>query len=211
MPIQPSGRISRILSSSGPLLLVIPNEDDEYHLHAAIRLAHDLDVYHKLSVEITDAATALRRYSAGTLGTTNVVTIGGSGNAFARQILDRGSTPFKLTSDGSLTLNGRSIQKDLSSAFLHPHPTAGSSLLLVLYSGDREGTERLLRLFPIRTGIMVPDWIIIGKKADSTGAAGVEGAGYVNFQSRSRSRYLLTMNCRVWCNGWSWNEGLSFI
>ncbi|KAI0085425.1 hypothetical protein BDY19DRAFT_896611 [Irpex rosettiformis] len=189
--IQPSGRISRILSSNGPLLFVIPDEDNQYYAHAAIRLAHDLDVFHKLSAEILNDAEASKRLEKGTLGTGNIVTIGNSGNVFTKRILSHGSTHFKL-SNGSLTFHDKSIAKDVSSAFLHPHPVSTSSLLLVLYSDDKGGTEKLLRLFPIRTGVTVPDWIMIGQKADSIGAAGVEGAG-------------------VWGNDWSWNEGMSFI
>ncbi len=185
--VQPSGRVSRILSSTGPIVIVIPSEDDEYYVHAALRLAHDLDVYHKLSVEVIDASEALKRIDAGTLGTGNVVTIGDSRNAFTQQILEESSTPFTIA-NGLLNFRGKPLPEGASSAFLHPHPVSASSLVLVLYSGDTTGTERLLRLFPIRTGITVPDWIIIGDKSDSTGAAGVEGAGYVKHHSNSKVR-----------------------
>lgn len=52
-----------------------------------------------------------------------------------------------------------------------------SNVVLFLQSTDPEGLERVLRLFPIRTGITVPDWLVIDGKADRIGAAGVEGAG----------------------------------
>ncbi|KAH9925275.1 uncharacterized protein B0H18DRAFT_1170833 [Fomitopsis serialis] len=52
--------------------------------------------------------------------------------------------------------------------------------------------ERSLRLFPIRTGVPIPDWVVITEHADNMGAGGIEGAG-------------------VWGNTWSWNEGISAV
>jgi hypothetical protein len=39
--------------------------------------------------------------------------------------------------------------------------------------------ESVLRLFPIRTGVAVPDWVVVGHSSQAVGAAGVKGAGYV--------------------------------
>jgi hypothetical protein len=46
-----------------------------------------------------------------------------------------------------------------------------------MLSSNVAGFERAIRLFPIRTGVAVPDWIIISKDVDEVGAAGVRGAG----------------------------------
>lgn len=43
---------------------------------------------------------------------------------------------------------------------------------------DDDGFERSLRLFPFRSGVAVPDWIITGPEADTRGAGGLLGAGY---------------------------------
>ena len=50
-------------------------------------------------------------------------------------------------------------------------------LLLFILSSSSAGLERAIRLFPIRTGVPVPDWILIGRDADTLGAAGVQAAG----------------------------------
>lgn len=52
--------------------------------------------------------------------------------------------------------------------------------MLFILSTDSYGLERAARLFPIRTGITVPDWLVVGESADSIGAAGVIGAGLVS-------------------------------
>ena len=48
-----------------------------------------------------------------------------------------------------------------------------------MFSESEAGLERALRLFPLRTGLAVPDWIVVGEGADSMGMGGVEAAGYV--------------------------------
>ena len=49
--------------------------------------------------------------------------------------------------------------------------------MLFIVHNDKDGLERALRLFPIRTGVAVPDWIVVGGKMDNFGAGGVKGAG----------------------------------
>ncbi|CAG8719794.1 5679_t:CDS:2 [Acaulospora colombiana] len=57
---------------------------------------------------------------------------------------------------------------------------------------DEDGLERIFRLFPLRTGIMIPEWIVTGPKADLLGAGGLLGAGY-------------------WGRSWEWNENISWL
>ena len=49
--------------------------------------------------------------------------------------------------------------------------------MVFIIHNDKDGLERASRLFPIRTGVAVPDWIIVGDKMDNFGAGGVKGAG----------------------------------
>ena len=53
--------------------------------------------------------------------------------------------------------------------------------MLVLAASDNAALERLVRLFPMRTGIAVPDWLIITPSADQFSAVGVRAAGYAHF------------------------------
>lgn len=175
MIISPAGRMARILSSPAPVCLIIPQKSEE-HIHVAARLAHDLDVYHKLDAEIIDAAEALDKLDRGLLGTANLITFGGIRNEFTVRLLQRSATPFRLSSQ-NLSLRGRVIEDGLGSIFLHPHPSSRSSLALILYANEKQVLERLLRLIPLRTGIAVPDWLILSPTADSMGAGGVAGAG----------------------------------
>jgi hypothetical protein len=60
--------------------------------------------------------------------------------------------------------------------FLHRHPIYHRANMLFIL-GDNSGIERAARLFPIRTGVAVPDWLLVGTDADDVGAGGVTGAG----------------------------------
>ena len=60
---------------------------------------------------------------------------------------------------------------------MHKHPTHPAAKTLFLRADDEIGMENVLRLFPIRTGVFGPDWMIVSSEAATLGAAGVTGAG----------------------------------
>jgi hypothetical protein len=60
--------------------------------------------------------------------------------------------------------------------FLHQHPIYRRANMLFIL-GDNSGLERAAVLFPIRTGVTVPDWLIVSTDADRLGAGGITGAG----------------------------------
>ena len=92
--IQPSGRLSLILSSKGPLLFVIPDEDD-LSLSYALRLAHDLDTFHKLDVDILTDAEASNLLESKSLGPSNIVVFDGpKKTSFGRRLLEGSKLPL---------------------------------------------------------------------------------------------------------------------
>lgn len=172
----PSGRLSNILSSSAPLTFVVPSIDSTSALSVATRLTHDLNVYHKLDAEVINASEATDRLQNASLGVGNVVVIGGFDNAFGRQLLLQQQTAFTSIED-HLLLNSKTVNPSSAALFLHPHPHNPDGLVLFMHARTDDALERAARLFPVRTGVAVPDWVIIGKDADRIGAAGVQGAG----------------------------------
>lgn len=175
--MQLSGRSSTILLSPQPIVVVIPHKKDVSAQHAALRIAHDLEMYHRLDVEIIDAQEAMSRLELNSNRDSNIITIGGSDNLYTAHLLRRGLTPFGLAA-GGLTLHDQLLSTDLGAIFLHPHISHRSRLTLVLYYNNEHSMERVLRLLPLRTGITVPDWLLIGPEADFAAAGGVRGAGY---------------------------------
>ncbi|KAI8998905.1 hypothetical protein BD414DRAFT_476389 [Trametes punicea] len=184
----PTGRLANILNSAGPLTIVVPTKHPFRELSGALRLAHNLNVYLKMDAEIIDDQEATERLEQMSLSSGNMVFVGLGESA--NSILQQGRTAFG-TVDGVLELKGRRLNEPgMATLLLHPHPSHAGSVLLFVYGADSGGIERALRLFPIRTGITAPDWIIVGRQADERGSGGVDGAG-------------------VWGNDWGWNEAMS--
>lgn len=196
--IQPSGRLSLILNSDAPLSFVIPastnNPSPNTELSYALRISHDLLTYHKLDAEIINDDEAMRRYQTGNFGTGNIVIMDGPNKtSFGRWLLDQNMTDIRRAGTGGLTLNNTPLNgPSMGQAFLHPHPGNSNANILFLSAEDEAGMESIVNLFPIRTGVAVPDWVIVSKTTGVVGAAGVKGAG-------------------VWGNGWRWNEATSWL
>ncbi|OSD02781.1 hypothetical protein PYCCODRAFT_1495213 [Trametes coccinea BRFM310] len=183
-----TGRLANVLNSARPITIVIPTKNPSRELSVALRLAHNLNVYLKVDADIIDDEEAKRNMGNSSFGSGNMIVLGLSN--FARTVLNERKTAFGVV-DGALSLKGRLLnQPNMAALFLHPHPTHAESLALFIHGTDSSGLERALRVFPIRTGVTVPDWIFLGSQADSVGTGGVEGAG-------------------VWGNDWGWNEAMS--
>ena len=80
-------------------------------------------------------------------------------------------------------------------------------MLFIVYN-NKDGLERASRLFPIRTGVAVPDWIIVGDKMDKFGAGGVKGAGWVILDRRLQASLILLSS--VWGLDWKLNTSMSW-
>ncbi|KAJ6618285.1 hypothetical protein B0H10DRAFT_2164198 [Mycena sp. CBHHK59/15] len=191
-PIQPSARIQSFLSTTAPLLLAVLDASPR-EMSLALRIAHDLNAYHRLDAEIIVGSQALQdRLENSASDTGNILIIGDTTTPFLHKLLEKSETPFRME-NSTLMLEGKPIDgPGLGILFLHPHPTNPIGQMLFLLSTDSAGLERAGRLFPIRTGVTVPDWLITSSRAEQTGAGGVIGAG-------------------VWGVGWSWNEPLSWL
>lgn len=115
--VQPSGRLSLILLSRGPLLFVIPDEDG-LSLSYALRLAHDLDTYHKLDVEILTDTEAIRLLEGGLLGPSNVVIFDGRNKTtLGRRLLGgpgHSPLPIRVCQNGAKSNGTSSVPQELT-------------------------------------------------------------------------------------------------
>ena len=51
---------------------------------------------------------------------------------------------------------------------------------MIICGTDAKGLERAAKLFPYRTGVGQPDWVVVGLKMGVYGMEGVEAMGYYN-------------------------------
>lgn len=173
--LQPRQRLQAILSSTAPLTLLIPSFSLQHELSAALRISYALRLYHSLDAQII----SLEELNSLTdVGEGNLVVLGCGRESLVQAWLEQTRSAWRFK-DGAWCFSERRKFNGPSLAimFLQPHPTIPAATSLFLEFTDLNGLERALRLFPIRTGVLSPDWIVVGGRADEVGAAGVEGAG----------------------------------
>lgn len=129
-------------------------------------------------------------------GTGNIVVIGGPSGRYVRRCLAKRRTAFSIADQEKgppvLQLRGEPLNGiSQGIMFTHPHESSPSSTMLFIIANDQSGLERAVRLFPIRTGLALADWMVIGKRADKRGAAGIEKAG-------------------LWGCSWEYHSGMSW-
>ncbi|KAJ7236724.1 hypothetical protein B0H12DRAFT_124090 [Mycena haematopus] len=192
-PAQASGRIQSFLSTDAPFHLVVLNNSGSRDVSLALRIAHDLNAYHRLDVEIILGHKSFRERLADNRGVVgNILIIGNTASPSLASMLENPQTPFRSENNVLMFKDEVLDEPGQGILFLHPHPHDANGEMLFLLSTDASGLERVGRLFPIRTGVTVPDWLITSSRADQIGAGGVLGAG-------------------VWGAGWSWNEPMSWL
>ncbi|KAK7023879.1 transmembrane protein [Favolaschia claudopus] len=184
-------RIQSFLSTNAPFNLVVLDSNNTRDISLALRIAHDLNAYHRLDAEIISGhETFQERLASGTKG--NILIIGNAASPSLASILQHPKTPFRIEHNVLMLKDAVLDEPGLGILFTHPHPHEVNSQMLFLVATDAAGLERGGRLFPIRTGVTVPSFVITSSRADSIGAAGVLGAG-------------------VWGGDWSWNSAISWL
>ncbi|KAJ3842899.1 hypothetical protein F5878DRAFT_348438 [Lentinula raphanica] len=229
--MQLSGRMQTILSSPtlpnndgselggpSPLVFVIPDSDSRSNsipvgtlsqtLSIALRLSHDLFMYHQLDSEIMLESEVNVAFSNPGLNPIldkgNIVVVGNGAASGLQNGLQ--SDEVNISTDIFMDINAflakvsvenvgpqrSDLQPGQGVVFLHPHPNNPSGKVLFLQStGSSDlGLERATRLFPIRTGVPVPDWIIVGEHG-YRGEGNVAAAG-------------------VWDSEWNLNRAMSW-
>lgn len=190
----PPTRIQYFLSSNGPITFVQPssNHDQAKNFNTlALRLAHDLHIYHRLDSEIIRDHELISGADVD-WPKGNTVLMGTLSDPLIKHVLSQGKTPLAIQGN-RLSLNGHTVRSGPHTGlvFLHPHPTSPDALIMFVIGESPKALEWAARLFPIRTGITVPSWVILGPGMDEIGAAGISAAG-------------------VWGHAWSWNNALSW-
>ncbi|CAG8515817.1 2966_t:CDS:10 [Funneliformis caledonium] len=97
----------------------------------------------------------------------------------------------KFYKDGSFQLNYKKFS-DPGTGILFLHPYKFSQLSLIISGTDLSGLDQIAKLFPKRTGVPIPDWIITGSETKWKGVGGLLGAGF-------------------WDNEWRYNDAIGYL
>ncbi|KAG1883042.1 hypothetical protein F4604DRAFT_1740396 [Suillus subluteus] len=180
---QPYGRAQAILSADGIIDIVIPSLHHSSELSVALRITHNLRTYHLLDARIFSAHEAENGLACGG----NMVVVGCADSLLVQGLLRRSQSEWSHEG-GAWVLKDRKFDNSTSGLlFLVKRTSNTANTALFLQSSDPGGLERALRLFPIRTGVLVPDWLVVDGRADRIGAGGAEGAGVWGSASRSNN------------------------
>ncbi|KAI1288890.1 hypothetical protein EDD11_009566, partial [Mortierella claussenii] len=149
-------------------------------------VAHDIYLYGRGDVEVvTDEEYLDRLVHRDDGGRTNLVLVGdGHQNSVTQHVLAQ--RPQEVTIDtqaGYVSIDPRSELaasaefRDAGTGLLMIRPWGESHLAMVIAGLDAQGLENAARLFPKRTGLLVPDWVVTGPEMPWKGAGGILAAG----------------------------------
>lgn len=79
---------------------------------------------------------------------------------------------------------------------------------LYIHALSVEAYERAIRVFPLRTGVPNPEWIVVGREADKWGMGGVLGAGLVRSLTESLLRHVTDENPFMFPDSGTIKDGL---
>ncbi|KAM0787030.1 hypothetical protein ACM66B_006296 [Microbotryomycetes sp. NB124-2] len=189
MPARRYGPLQSILKTSKPLLIVTGtlNKLDVPHLvSVAQRVAHDVLVYARLDSEfVTD--TELLQDLESTYGR-NLVLLGDSyQNALTATFAAEWTMPVKYLSPSAFQVHDRIFQEaDEGIIYIIEHRFDPQSMALVVSGNSEHGLELAHRLFPLQTGVTVPEWAVVSSDL------GVQAAGF-------------------WTHDWKWSDKMSYL
>ncbi|QRW22579.1 alpha/beta hydrolase family protein [Rhizoctonia solani] len=158
------GSLSSALTSAMPIALVIPAREGDYYQTIALRIAHSLYTYLKLDCTILRDSELQGRVLEGR----SVVVIGGHHNKYGMAVR---SSPLRILPDGSIVIGQKRYNiNGVGALSFHKDHVYMDAL-------DLSGYERILRAFPLRTGVPGPEWMIIGPESNTKGFGGILATG----------------------------------
>ncbi|KAG0302935.1 hypothetical protein BGZ98_007110 [Dissophora globulifera] len=176
------------------VVIVVGTQFDSESAAVADRIikivAHDIYLYGRGDVEVfTDEEYLVhleRSQEEVEQDRTNIVLVGDSyQNSVTRHVLAQTDQEVIIDSQkGVVSIQAKSVI-ETASEFQEPgtgvlmiRPWGTSNLAMVIAGLDAQGLETAARLFPKRTGLLVPDWVITGPEMSWKGAGGILAAGY---------------------------------
>ncbi|RHZ56847.1 hypothetical protein Glove_396g73 [Diversispora epigaea] len=122
----------------------------------------------------------------------NLILLGSTYENFVTELLLKfNKSEVKFYKNGSFCLKHVKFS-DPEIGILFLHPFRKNQLLLILAGTDEKGLDQVTRLFPKRSGVPIPDWIITGPETSWKGVGGLLGAGF-------------------WDNKWKFNNAIGYL
>lgn len=178
------GPLAAVMDTSGPLTIVIGTQQMANRslnfLRIASTIAQNLYIYFGAEVDIRYDYEVEDWKLDG-----NVIALGMEDeNIYLERAMRRSHFRYSFpieTKMQAIHINDTSLVhtyrgENIGAIFLCP--LTRGRLMVVVCGTDEKGLERAARLFPYRTGVGQPDWIVVGPKMGVQGMQGVEAMGY---------------------------------
>ncbi|KAF9124931.1 hypothetical protein BGW39_007787 [Mortierella sp. 14UC] len=153
-------------------------------------VAHDIYQYGRGDIEVLTDTEFLARhgvnFSVKGEEKTNLVLIGDSHQNGATKLVlgERASEVTINSQSGTISIHpdtdseyGSQDYQQPGTGLLMIRPWGPSNLAMIIAGLDPQGLETAARLFPKRTGMLVPDWVVTGPEMAWKGAGGILAAG----------------------------------
>jgi hypothetical protein len=171
------------MDTPGPLTIVIGTQASakrDHFARIASNIAHNLYLYFGAEVGL------LFDYEADDVVLDgNVISIGMEDeNQYLQGVIEQSDLkhPFPIaTYRGAIHIsdtNKKYVYNGDGVGAIYLQPLPRSRLLMIICGSDQKGLETAGKLFPYRTGVGQPDWIVVGTKMGVNGMQGVEAMGY---------------------------------
>ncbi|KAF8938527.1 hypothetical protein BGZ58_000719 [Dissophora ornata] len=153
-------------------------------------VAHDIYLYGRGDVEVLTDEEYLEQINGFELrehcDRMNLVLIGDSHqNSVTKRVLAQTDQEVVIDSQEGVVSIQPTSDMGMATEFREPgtgllmiRPWGSSNLAMVIAGLDAQGLETAARLFPKRTGLLVPEWVVTGPEMPWKGAGGILAAGY---------------------------------
>ncbi|UZJ51693.1 hypothetical protein CBS101457_001013 [Exobasidium rhododendri] len=210
--MRPMGPMIRFLDSPGPLQIIIPTNcptsTTDHYLSIARRFSTDSYLYGRIDTVIKFDEEIIDEGGHMSLGHSNVLFLGGpTVNTAARVVTSLQTVITFLDGSSQFKIRDRLYAEATTLLTLFPHPSQGrhqyskneergevrkQPMALLLHGTDSLAIERGSSLLPVRTGTLLPEWIVVDKTSVWKGYGGVVGAGWFD-------------------QAWGWSDPMSYL
>lgn len=202
--MRPMGPMIRFLSTSGPIIAIVPTdcniETTEHYFSVARRFSTDAYLYGRLDTMILYDHEATRIEHRFQLSRSNILILGvPSINSVSSQASTLQNLVKFMDNSSQFAIQDRIFTEGTTLLTLFPHlfanemeETDNHPMALLLHGTDPLAIERGYSLLPVRTGSLLPEWIVVDKSSMWKGYGGVLGAGWYN-------------------HDWNWSGAMSYL
>ena len=175
------GSLGAYLSTKGPFNIYFPQESatSPYYAEVASDISRNLFQYFAADSEISSNLFSPNTTVGNSIFIGFPEDLGVSLSNIGREFPISKSKAAVFLRDALGYRRRYQIEPGMGLIYLYPLPKGG--LGIVIWGADEVGLRSAARLFPLRTGVGQPDFVLLGREAGWSGVGGVRAMGMFDF------------------------------